>query len=184
LAIFGLGSELPTTHPESGFVHLKYKNGASAVLDFSISSRAFKSGFEIKTPIGNFSANKVRLSPTGEFHIIDDSGNQIARLETEGFFSSVYNIIITGGGGYQFGRSADSSHQWACKGEGKLYRISEKEKRRFELSAETPIAECSKAPMFNDYQIRVFNDVDLKLAICVFIALSLLEYQSDAGIPD
>ena len=154
------------------------------MVDFSISSRAFTTGFDIRTPLGNFSANKVRLSPTGEFRILNDSGHQIARLEKEGFFSSVYNIIITGGAGYQFGRSGDSSHEWACKGEGKLYRISEKEKRRFELSAETPIAECSKSRMFNDYQIRVFNDVDLKLAICVFIALSLLEYQSDAGIPD
>jgi len=154
------------------------------VLDLSISSRAFTSGFDVKTPLGNYSANKVRLSPTGEFRILDDSGNQIARLEKEGFFSSAYNIIITGGGGYQFERNADSNHEWACKGEGKLYRISEKEKRRFELSAETPIAECSKSRMFNDYQISLFDDVHLKLAICVFITLSLLEYQSDEGIPD
>lgn len=154
------------------------------MLDVAISSRVFSSGFDIKTTMGVLSAKKVLLSPTGEIRILDDSANQIARLEVENLLSSVYNVIITGGGFYQFGRDGNSSRTWTCKGEGRLLRVSEKSNRRFLLSEEAQkIAECSKSRFFTDYKVRVFNDADLKLAICVFIALSLLKHQTTV-IPD
>jgi uncharacterized protein YxjI len=91
----------------------------------------------------------------------------------------MYNIIITGGGFYQFRYSADSKRKWTCEGEGKLFCISEYAKRKFDFSSDTQkIAECSKARFFNDYEIRIFSEADLKLAVCVFIALSLMEHQS------
>ena len=149
------------------------------MLDVAISSRAFTSGFDIKTPVGIFSAEKVRLSPTGEIRILDSSASQIARIEAESFFSSVYNIIITGGGFYQFGRDGDSSQAWVCKGEGKLFRVSLNKGWKFFISEEAQeIAECSRSRFFNDYEVRVFNDADLKVVMCIFIALSQLEYQS------
>ncbi len=127
---------------------------------------------------------KVPLSPTGEIHILNASDSQIARLGLESFFSSVYNVIITGGGFYQFGRDKSSSRTWTCTGEGKLFRVSERSNRRFFVSEETQqIAECSKSRFFNDYEIKVFDDADLKLVMCIFIALSLLEHQS-TGTPD
>jgi hypothetical protein len=154
------------------------------VLDLAISSRVFSSGFDIKTPLGIFSANKVPLSLTSEIRILNASASQIARLEVESFFSSVYNILISGGGFYQFARDRSASRTWTCKGEGKLFRVSEKSSRRFLLSEEAQeFAECSKSRFFNDYEIRVYNDADLKLVMCVFIALSMLEHQS-TGIPD
>jgi hypothetical protein len=154
------------------------------VLDVTISSRAFPSGFDIKTTEGVFSAKKVPLSPTGEIRVLNASANQIARLERDGFFSSVYNVIITGGGFYRFGRDASSSQTWTCKGEGKLFSVSEKKGRKFLLSEEAQeIAECSKSRFSNRYEVRVFNDADFKLVMCVFMALSLLEHQSE-GIPD
>ena len=158
---------------------MKLKNGCLKVLDVAISSRAFSSGFEIKTSVGIFSARKIPLSPTAEVRIINAEGSQVARLEVASLFSSIYNVIITGGGFYQFGRDGSSSRSWTCKGEAKLFRISEQSSRRFLVVEEAlEIAECSKSRFFNDYKIRVFNDADLKLMMCVFIALSLLEHQS------
>jgi len=154
------------------------------LLDVAISSRAFSSGFDIRTPVETYSAKKVPLSPTSETRILNASGSQIARLELENFFSSVYNVVITGGGFHQFGRDGGSSQTWACKGEGKLFRVSQKNSRRFLISEEAhEIAECSRSRFFNDYEVRVFNDADLKVVMCIFIALSLLEYQS-TDIPD
>jgi hypothetical protein len=148
------------------------------VLDLAISSR------EIKTPLGIFSAKRVPLSPIGEILILNSSDGQIARLERESFFSNVYNVIISGGGFYQFARDKTSSRTWTCKGEGKLFRVSEVSSRKFLFSEDArQVAECSKSRFLNDYEIRVFNDADLKLVICVFIALSVLEHQS-SGIPD
>jgi hypothetical protein len=40
------------------------------------------------------------------------------------------------------------------------------------------IAECSKSHFFGDYKVRVFNNAEVKLMMCVFIALNLLEHQS------
>ena len=148
------------------------------MLDVAISSRAFSSGFEIRTPAGIFSARKVPLSPTGEIRIVDAAGSQVARLEAASLFSCTYNIIVTGGGFYQFGRGS-SSRSWTCKGEEKLFSIAEQSDRKFLVTEESrEIAECSKSRFFNDYEAKVFNDADLKLVMCVFIALSLLEHQS------
>jgi len=101
----------------------------------------------------------------------------------ESVFSSIYNIILTGGGFYQFRRERISSQTWTCNGEGKLFRISEVSNRRFRVADEDlEIADGSKSLLSNDYEVRVFNDADLKLVMCVFIALSLLEHQ-DIYIP-
>jgi hypothetical protein len=145
------------------------------VLDIAISSRVFSSGFDIKTPMGLFSAEMV----TGEIRVLNAGGDQVARLEMAGLFTNTYNIIITGGGGYQFGRDEGSSRSWTCKGEGKLFRISEQRRRRFLVSDETQeIAEFSKSRFFSDYEVRVFNEADIKVVMCVVIALSRLENQS------
>ena len=154
------------------------------MLDVVISSRVFSSGFDIKTPLGIFSAKKVPLSPTGEIRILNGSASQIARVEVESFFSSVYNVIITGGGFYQFARDGNSRRTWTCKGEGKLFRVSERGNRKFLVSEEAQeVAECLKSRFFGDYRVRVFNEADLKLMMCVFIALNRLEHQS-TGIAD
>jgi len=159
---------------------LRLKKGSFDLLEIAISSRAFSSGFEIKTPAGIFSTKRV----TGEILILNASAFQIARLELESFFSSTYNVIITGGGFYQFRRDWTLSRTWTCKGEGKLFSILEKKGRKFFISEHAQeIAECSKSRFSNDYEVKVFNDADLKLVMCIFIALSLLEHQSE-GIPD
>jgi hypothetical protein len=134
------------------------------VLDLAISSRAFSSGLDIKTPLGIFSAKKVPLSPTGEILILTSSAIPIARLERESFLSSVYNVIISGGGFYQFARDKSLSRTWTCNGEGKLFRVSEMSNRRFLFSERArDVAEFTKSSRFlNDYEIRVFNDEDLK----------------------
>ena len=154
------------------------------MLELAISSRAFSSGFDIKTPLGLFSAKRVPLSPTGEIQILTPSDSQIARLERESFFSGVYNVILSGGGFYQFARDKTSSRTWTCRGEGKLFLISETRSRKFLISENAlDVAECTKSRFLNDYEIRVFNDADLNLVICVFIALSVLEHES-TGVPD
>lgn len=40
------------------------------------------------------------------------------------------------------------------------------------------IAECSKARFTNDYAITAFNEAEMKLVICIFLALCLSEHQS------
>ena len=147
------------------------------MLNATITSRAFSSGFDIRTPVGIYSTKKVPLSPTGEIRILDASDNQVARLQVESFLSSVYTIIITGGAFYRFGR--DGSETWICEGKGRLFRISETGKYRFLVVEGTQhIAECKKSRWFNDYEVDLFSHPDLKLMLCVFIALSQLEYQS------
>ena len=90
----------------------------------------------------------------------------------------MFNIIISGGGFYQFGRDKSSSRTWFCRGEGRSYQVSEDSRRRFEIADETEkIAEYSKALFTNDYAITVINEVELKLVICIVIALSLSEHQ-------
>ena len=149
------------------------------MLKVRISSRVFSRGLNIGTPLESLSARRVPLSPTGEILIADPSGNQIARMELESFLSSNYNIIISGGGFYQFGRDNKSRRTWTCKGEERLLHISERTKRRFFISDGTDeIADCSKAWLANEYAIRVFNDADLKLVVCIFIALSVYEHET------
>ena len=149
------------------------------MLDVRMSSRAFSRGFDITTPVESLSARRVPLSPTGEILISNASGNLIARLELESFLSSVYNIIISGGGFYQFGHDDKSRRTWTCKGEGKLFCIEERGKRSFVVSdGDEEIADCSKDWLANDYAIRVFNDAEWKLVVCIFIALSVREHES------
>jgi hypothetical protein len=102
----------------------------------------FSNGFDITTPVENLSTKR---SPFGETLVLNASGTQIARLGIESFFSSAYNIIISGGGFYQFDRDKNSRRTWTCKGEGRLLHLSEHRKRRFEIADESQrIAECSK----------------------------------------
>ena len=144
-------------------------------MNIRISSRAFSNGFDIITPVETFSAKR---SPFGEMLISNASGTQIARLGPESFFSNAYNIIISGGGFYQFRRDKDARRTWACKGEGRLLHISEHRRRRFEITeASQRVAECSKGRFGNDYAI-VVNDSEMKLVICIVLALSVSEHQS------
>jgi hypothetical protein len=129
--------------------------------------------------VESFSAKRVPLSPTGEILIFNISKNQIARLGLESFLSGIYNIFITGGGFYQFGRDNVLRRTWICKGEGKLLHVSERSWRRFFISdGIQEVAECSKAWLTNDYAIRILDDADLKLVVCIFIALNQCEYQT------
>jgi uncharacterized protein YxjI len=149
------------------------------MLNIRISRHLFSSGFDISIPPENYSAKRVSLFPTGEILISNFSEKQIARVGRESFLSNVYNIIITGGGFYQFDRDNVTRKTWTCKGEGKLLCISERSRRRFSISEEDQVvAECSKAWFTNDYAIRVFNDAEWKLVVCIFIALSVREHES------
>jgi len=152
------------------------------MLNVLISSRFFSDGFDIGTPVGEFSTN--RRFRSDECLIFNPSGNQIARVWPGSHASRVYNIIITGGGFYEFGRDKKSRRAWICKGEGKLFSMSKQRKRRFILSDGTQqIAECKKAWWTGDYAITVFDDADLKLVVCIFIAMHLNEHQgSDVPI--
>jgi uncharacterized protein YxjI len=152
-------------------------------MDVRITSRAFARGFDITTPVETFSARKVPLSPLGEIQISKSAGIQIARLARESLLSSIYSIILSGGGFYRFTRDKNARRTWICKGEGKLLRLSERKKRRFVLSdEEQEIAESSKSWLNSNFAIRVHDDADAKLVICISLALSQLEYQS-AFIP-
>lgn len=129
------------------------------MLNVQISSRVFSRGFDVRTPAETFSAKSVPLSPTGEILISNGSGFQIARLERESFLSNVYNIIITGGGFYQFDRNKEARLTWTCNGEGRLLRVSESSMRMFSVSDGThELAECSKAIFSNEYSLTVFNE--------------------------
>jgi uncharacterized protein YxjI len=149
------------------------------VLNLRISSPPFSRGFDIDTPVECLSARRVPLSSTGEILISNPSENQIARLERESFLSSIYNIIISGGGFYRFSRDDKSRRTWICKGEERLLLTSEHRNRRFFISdGADEIADCSKDWLVNDYAIRIFNDADLKLVVCIFIALSVCEHET------
>lgn len=150
-------------------------------MNVQISSRMFPKGFDITTPLENFYA---RWSPYGELLISNASGTQIARLGKESFFGNFLNhIIISGGGFYQFFPGKHSSRLWGCRGEGRLLHVSEHKGRRFEIADEThKIAECSTAWFDSDYSITVADKAELKLVICIFLALRLSE-QTAADIP-
>ena len=88
-------------------------------------------------------------------------------------------LLISGGGFYQFGRDKNSNRTWLCRGEGRTLQVSEDSSRRFVIADEAQkIAECSKARFINDYAITAFNEAELKLVICIFLALCLCEHQS------
>ena len=124
-----------------------------------------------------FFTKRVPNLPNDEILILNDSGDQVARLGLESLLRSVYNIIMRGGGFYQFGRDGNSERAWICKGEGKLLCISERSWRKFSISdGAEETASFSKDWLVNDYAVKVFNDSDLKLVICIVIALNESEY--------
>lgn len=142
-----------------------------------IISRVFPRAFEVNTLLGIFSAKRVPEFPTEEIHVFDPAGNQVARLGLESNLSSVYNIIVTGGGFYQFGRDRNSGRNWICKGVGRLLCLTERSWRKFIISdGADQIAEFSKHLLTNDYAAKIFNDADLKLVICIVLALNESEY--------
>jgi hypothetical protein len=157
---------------------------AVELLRVRMSSRAFPSGFEIATPLGNFSAREQFLSPLSEILIANSSGVGIARLRAESFLSSVCDIIISGGGFYQFGRDRKVAKSWVCKGEGRLLRLIEGKKRTFHLATDEAqaVAECVKDRFSNNYTVDICDQEDLKLVICIFIALSRSEHQNDPPV--
>jgi uncharacterized protein YxjI len=158
--------------------------GAFKLLNVQISSRVLSEGYDISTPVGDFSAKKVIFSFTDKFLISDSSGNQIARLGVKSFFSRVYYIVFSGGGFYQFDRDAKAKRTWTCEGEGRLLSLSERSKRRFFISdGSQDIAEGTKTWYARDYAIKVANDSDLRLVVCIFIALSVREYQQSSNMP-
>jgi hypothetical protein len=149
--------------------------------DVLITSAAFSSRFEIKTPVGDFSTKKIPLEGTCLFN---SSGTQIARIQSEGFLGTTCNIVISGGGFYQFACEKTAIRAWTCQGEGKQFRIAEEAARRFIVSDETrQIAEGSKSRFFQDYRLRIFKDADLKLIVCMFVALKLQESAPESS-PD
>jgi hypothetical protein len=158
--------------------------GSYEVLNVDINPRVISSGFDIRTPFGAFSAKIPFLAPTGETLVFDQQENQIARIGLEGVTGRVYSIIISGGGYYQFGRDEKAKRTWTCKGEGRLLNISEGNKGQFSISdGKQEIAEAKKAWLTGDYAIKIFNDADFRLVVCVFVALNMRENQgSGAGI--
>jgi hypothetical protein len=148
--------------------------GSSEVFDVQIISRVFPQGIEIHTPLGVFSTKRVPDLPTEEILILNHSEDQVARLGLEPtIFSRVYNIVITGGGFYQFCRDGNSGRTWNCKGEERLLCLSERSWRKFSISeGAEEIAVFSKAWCASDYKVRVSNDTDWKLVTCIVIALN------------
>jgi hypothetical protein len=149
-------------------------------MNIQISKRAFTRGFDIVTPMGTFA---TKGGDFGETLVCNPSGAQVARLGLESRLSRKYNIIITGGGFYQFGRDKSRKRAWVCSGEGRSFRVSEGKKRTFDITEDTrTVAKCSKALFSNDYATTVDDESELKLVICIFLALSLSEHQSDAAV--
>lgn len=160
---------------------------SKAMLTATIGSRAFSTGFVIRTNSGIFKTEDVSPAPfSSETHLLDPSGNQIARMQAESLMSDVCNIIITGGGFYQFARDPASSRgwnreNWVCKGEGRILLISQKNSRDFIVSDEKgEIATYSKAGILDDYTMTFNSDSDLKLLICISVQLIRSQQSSDS----
>ena len=157
------------------------------MLTATVTSRAFSSGLEIRTPEATFKTKDVSLSPlSSETRILDSLDNQVARVQAEGFLSDTTDIIITGAGFYQFGSDLKAStgwnhENWICKGEGRTLNISQQNSRSFIVCDDSgEIATCLKPSILNDYTITVRHDSDLKLTICIFVALFRSQQSSDA----
>ena len=150
-------------------------------MNIQIISRVFENGFDITTPTETLSAKRS----FEETNISNSSGTHIARVGKESFFSSAYNIIISGGGFYQFKRDKCykmSKPTWECKGEGRSFHLYKRGWRRFEIADECQkIAEFRRAWFDSDYEISVVNEAELKLIICLVLALSESEYRSSAA---
>jgi len=145
---------------------------SSQLLNIRISSRAFSSGFDISTQNGTLTAKKTQPSPTGEILIYNQTDDQIARVEFESILGRVYNIVISGGGFYRFGRDRKLKRTWSCEGEGRSLSLSERSGRRFLVSNGTrDIAECTQTWFTSGYEIALFDEADLRVLICIFLAL-------------
>ena len=163
------------------------------MLTAALGSRDFSSALEIRTAAGTFKVEEVLVSPfCSETHLLDPSGNQVARMQAETCLSNVCNIIITGGGSFQLRDDPDSSRSWIrrlirenslCTGEGRTLHISQKNSRTFIVSDDTgEIATCSKPGYFDDYTVTVQNDSDLKLIICIFVSLCRDQLSTDFSV--
>jgi hypothetical protein len=93
----------------------------------------------------NYNAKKIHLSPTSELELINSYGAHLARIELASFLSSAYNIIINGGGFYDFERNREIKHAWVCKGEREIFQIVDHGKRDFSISqGDVQIADSQK----------------------------------------
>jgi len=157
------------------------------MLTATIGPRPFSTGFQIRIDSGTFKTEDVSPRPFfSETHLLDSSGNQIARMWAESLTSNISNIIITGGGFYQFAPDPASSpgwnrESWTCKGEGRSLLIAQNNRRLFIVSEEeTEIATSSKTGYLDDYTITVQRDSDLKLLICISVLLIRSQQSSDS----
>jgi uncharacterized protein YxjI len=145
-------------------------------VNVQISSRFFSNGYDVNTPSGNFSA---ALSPFGEMLISNVSGTQIARITNVSLLSNAYDIIISGGGLYQFNRDRNSRRCWICTGEGRVLQLSRGKGQQFTITEGTEtIAEGAKAWFSGNYAVNVLKEADFKLVICIFLALRMSTDQS------
>jgi uncharacterized protein YxjI len=152
-------------------------------MNIRINSRAFSNGFDISTPAETLTTDN---SSFGELLIHNSVGTQIARVVQASLFSSENNIIISGGGGYQFRRHGTFTPNWKCEGEGRMLEIREivgrwfSARYRFAISdGAQAIAEFSRTLFSNRYEVNLLEEGDLKLVICMVIALSMSERSSD-----
>ena len=123
------------------------------------------------------------LSLIDETHILDPSGEQIARLQRESFFSPAYLIVIGGGSLYRLKRQMIFGSSWTCDGEGRFLRVSKHGGQTYQLSeGAEDIAQWSKPHVFGRYSLRAFGEPDLKLVFCIFVAVRINE-GSSSSIP-
>jgi hypothetical protein len=155
-------------------------------MDIRIGSRAFSNGFDITTPAETFTAKE---SPLEGILLYNPVGTQIARVAARSFFGSEWNIVISGGGGYQFCRESFFATNLICKGEGRTIGIHIENvhwfgnAHRFEISEGVQtIAECSRAAFSNDYDVSLVEESDFKLVVCIVLALTMSE-QSSSPVP-
>lgn len=136
----------------------------------------FSGGFDILSPQGSYVAKRVPLSLVNETCLFHPSGDSIARLHRESFFSGAYSIVITGGGFYRLKRERTFGSSWACEGEGRLLRITRQGGRTIHISEDgEDIAKWSKPHLFSRYSISAIDESDLNLVFCIFVALRIGE---------
>src|SRR5260370_6553943 len=106
--------------------------GRNAV-DITIKQRLSSNVYEIIALGENYNAKKIPLSPTGEIQLINSYGSHISRIKLASLLSSTYNIIVNGGGFYQFGRNREIKHGLVCKGEQEIFQIVGHRKRKISI---------------------------------------------------
>jgi uncharacterized protein YxjI len=166
---------VPVLYHESAKLACSSK-GDNDQVNVQINSRFFSKGYDLITPSGNFSA---AFSPFGEMLVSNVSGTQIARITNVSLLSNAYDIIISGGGLYQFNRDRNLRGCWICTGEGRVLQLSRGKGQQFTIieEAET-IAEGAKAWLTGNYAVNVLKAADFKLVICIFIVLKMSNDQS------